>query len=438
MGQEMMAALAGVDTVRDLTLDDVKPLLPRLTKLYVQEGWNKSLYTIFPNSKLTNPSIKDKAGVYGQLLQGWLELISSPSLTPLGICALSGKPAQVKVAKTYLPMSDFEGGNFQSGNEDGMPLHASVALALHFFPLGAVKVGKMVALPHFSHEDVQYKWAEMSKKHFIETELLEKQGLKDVGISRASNAFFKLVQMLVSDYQDIPDASVTLYLFNNFNQVDYKSAVELFYMPLNVFRFIHAAMGPTTRKEWGTIVRRGYLYAKETDPEEKIANYSNQVYESLLASRSISRFFVVIGERRPAVRGHAGWLLYSSYLREVKGVEQRRLDSLRELGDRLAPLVREKRRRLLALERAKSKGALTGVLYRLAKDALSVQEEPLITFEQLVSDVFPHDMAYSDWREVKYLLLFRIYEQLHDVLKEDNEYLEAEDPDADNPEEGEA
>jgi CRISPR-associated protein Cst1 len=194
-------------------------------------------------------------------------------------------------------------------------------------------------------------------------------------------------------------------------------------------------LGQTTRKEWETVVRRGYLYAKETDSEEKIANYSNRVYENLLAGRSISRFFVVIKEHRPAVRGHAGWLLYSSYLKEVKGVEQRRLDSLRDLGDRLAPLVREKRRRLLAFERAKSKGELTGVLYRLAKDALTTQEEPLITFEQLVSDVFPHDMAYSDWREVKYLLLFRIYEQLHDVLKEDNEYLEAEDPDADDLEE---
>ena len=437
MGQEMMAALAGMYSARELTSENVKTLLPRLTKLYLQEGWSKSLFVIFPNSRVNNPSIKNKMKAYSDLLEGWFTKLSTDNQS-IGVCALSGKPAHLKVSKTYLPMSDFEGGNFQSGNDSGMLLNAGVALALHFFPLGAVKIGKMVALPHFANDDTQFFWAKNCKKHLIQSEMLTKQGLNDFGISRSTNAFFHLVQLILSEYrdEDIPDTSVTLYLFNNFNQVDYKSAVELHYMPLSVFKFIHAAMGASTERAWRTVVRRGYLYAKEDDPDEKIVNYSNEVYESLLAGRSISRFFVVVRERRAAVRGHAGWLLYSSYLREVKGMDQRRLDSLRDLGDRLAPLVREKRRRLLALERSKSKGELTGVLYRLAKDALLVQEKPLITFEQLVGDVFPHDVAYSDWREVKYLLLFRIYEQLHEELKNDLEYLESEDhseaPEEDN------
>ena len=433
MGQEMMAALAKVDTARDLTPEDVEPLLPRIAKLYFQEGWNSSLYKVFPNSELNNGN--ERRARYAALLKNWFNMVLTEPKA-IGQCAVSGKTAQVKVAKKYLPMSDSEGRNFQSGNEDGTPLHASVALALHFFPLGAVKVGSKVALPHFSHQETQSDWADLLVKHVIGTELATKQGLKDAGVSRASNAFFALVQLLLSNYQNTPDTNVTLYLFDNFNQPDYKTAVQLFYMPLSVFKFIHAAMGASTERAWKTVVRRGYLYAKEDDPDEKIVNYSNQVYESLLAGRSISRFFVVVRERRAAVRGHAGWLLYSSYLREVKGMDQRRLDSLRDLGDRLAPLVREKRRRLLALERSKSKGELTGVLYRLAKDALLVQEKPLITFEQLVGDVFPHDVAYSDWREVKYLLLFRIYEQLHEELKDDLEYLESEDhsetPEEDN------
>ncbi len=108
-------------------------------------------------------------------------------------------------------------------------------------------------------------------------------------------------------------------------------------------------------------------------------------------------------------------------------MDQRRIDSLRDLGDRIAPLVRERRRRLLTLEDARSRGALTDVLYRIAKDAMNRGEErPLITFDQLVSDVFPHDAQFSDWREVKYLLLFRVYEQLFDELKDDPEYTKAE------------
>ncbi len=63
------------------------------------------------------------------------------------------------------------------------------------------------------------------------------------------------------------------------------------------------------------------------------------------------------------------------------------------------------------------------VLYRIAtKDSTGRLDTPLITFDQLVTDLFPHDTEYSDWREVKYLLLFRIYEQLFDDLKDDPEY----------------
>ena len=108
-------------------------------------------------------------------------------------------------------------------------------------------------------------------------------------------------------------------------------------------------------------------------------------------------------------------------------MDQRRIDSLRDLGDRIAPLVRDKRRRLIALEGAGSRGAMTDVLYRISKDAMNRgQDRPLITFDQLVTDVFPHDTQFSDWREVKSLLLFRIYEQLFDELKDDPEYRRAE------------
>jgi hypothetical protein len=116
-------------------------------------------------------------------------------------------------------------------------------------------------------------------------------------------------------------------------------------------------------------------------------------------------------------------------------MEQRRLESLKSLGDRIAPIVRDKRKRLLRLEKAKSKGELTGILYSLTKDAAARGEDkPLITFEQLVTDIFPQEITYSDWREVQYLLLFRIYEQLFDDLKDDPTYLEEETSEENNNE----
>lgn len=430
MGQEMMAAWAEVYKADDLTVADVETLLPRLVDLYFQEGWNKASHSLFPNSNLNNPAIKahERRERYAALLTGWIETIKEPHEDDLQTnCAISGRPAQIYVGRMFLPMSDFGGGNFQSGNEKGMPLSASVALALQFFPLGLVKVGKMMALPHFSRDEVQYAWAEQRLKNVIESEALNTGGIRDIGTSRPANEFFKLVEGLVREQQEFPDSSVTLYLFNNFNQADYKSATDLHYMPSQVFRFIFAAMTPTGEPSWRRIVRRGYAANKSIEDDDALRRYNNLVYSRLLRGESISSFFLDTKQRRPVVRGEGGWKLFISYLKEVGGMDQRRIDSLRDLGDRIAPLVRDKHRRLMALEGAGSKGVLTGVLYRIAKDATAQgQAAPLITFDQLVSDVFPHDVQYSDWREVKYLLLFRIYEQLFDDLKDNPDYINAE------------
>ena len=422
MGQEMMAALAGVETIEKLTPAEVKLLLPRLANLYFLEDWIKSSYTIFPNSELNNGNNRRER--YSHLLSILLRLAEDQSESDLlgTTCALSGKPAQVYVARKFLPMSDFESGNFQSGNEDGMPLNASVALALQFFPLGLVKIGKMLALPQFSSEEVQYDWAEDCLKHIVNREPLGVGGVRDTGTFRTANAFFELTQHLLREHQNAPDSSVTLYMFNNFNQVDYKAASEIHYMPARVFTFIRRAMSPSVSREWQTVVRRGYLYAKESVGDDELQKYSNLVYSNLLVDKSISAFFIDRKWRRPVIRGTYGWRLFKSYLQEVRSMEQQRLENLRDLGDRISPLIRNNIKRLLRLERARSRGELTGVLYRLGKDAAAAGlEEPLLTFDQLVSDVFPHDMQYSDWREVKHLLLFRVYELNYDVWKDDPE-----------------
>jgi len=435
MGQEMMAAFAEVDYPNGLTVQDAKTLLPELVELFFLNDWLKSSYTIFPNSILNNG--KNRKTRYKTLLESWLEAIEHPEGHHVGMtCSISGKPAQAYLGKVYLPMSDFEGGNFQSANQQGTPLSASVALALQFFPFALVKVGKMLALPQFSNDDTQARWAGKSLKHVRQTQALGQGGVQNTGTFRAANAFFKLIEDLVYEHQDLPTSSVTLYLFNNFNQVNYKAALELYHMPSKVFGFIQLAMSPTTKSAWQRILRRGYHVKKELDDEAELQKYNNAISNRLLNNQSISGFFIDRKRRYPIVQGQEGWLLFSGYLKEVRGMEQRRLDNLRNLADRMAPLMLKRKKRLFALEGADKKGKFLGVLYRLTKDAASAgHDKPLITFEQLISDVLAQENAvYDDWREVKNLLLFRIYEQLFDDLKDDPEFIKVED-DADSHEE---
>ena len=427
-GQEMMAALARVERSEQLSADEVHSLIPNLVQLYLREGWRKNLHTIFPNSKLANGSVKRPKEEYQGLLEDWLKLViseESPKIPEGTPCAISGAQANVYVGKMFLPMSDYSSSNFQSGNSEGIPVSASVAVALQFFPLALTKIGKMMALPHFSNAKAQSEWANRMADSVSFDETVGIGGVADVGTSRPVNAFFRLIEQLVKDQRGFPTSSVTLYLFNNFNQVDYTSATEIHYMPSRVFSFIQAAMSPSAGDSWRKIVWRGYpANRKIEDEDDGLRRFNNSVYWNLLNGRSISGFFVDRRKRCPVVRGSSGWKLYSNYLEEVRGMDQNRIENLRELGDRIAPIVRDRKRRLLALEDSRSKGALTDVLYRIAtKDSSGRLDEPLITFDQLVTDLFPHDMEYSDWREVKYLLLFRIYEQLFDDLKDDPEYV---------------
>jgi len=427
MGQEMMAALARVDQPEELTIEVVEPLLPRLVGLYFQKAWNKTMYSIFPNSPLTNPSTKNRQQTYLELLERWLSLAahSQSKVIAKTACTACGDPAQLYLSRTFFPMADAEGGNFQSHNAAGMPFCGACALAVQFMPLGLAKVGGKLALPQFSDSDAQYTWSEWCWRQTVMAEATDATGPVDAGTAYAVNAFFALIERLLRESvnHEVPDSSITLYLFTNYNQ---GPDVELHYLPTNVFRFIKQAMSPSLQSAWRQVVRRGYVYkSKNLTPEtldeaEQLKRQTNQVYDYLLHNRSISSYFVDYHQRRPI----GDWRLFKTYLKEVCGMDEQRLVSLRTLGDRIADIVRNKRKRLLAMERANHKGEFIEQLYRLSKDAAAVgQDRPLITFDELVQDVFPHDPEkYESWREVKWLLLFRVYEVLFDELKADTEW----------------
>ena len=427
IGEEMMASLARVDRVEELTVEHIEPLLKRLVNIYFQQAWKKTLYSIFPNSPITNPATKNPRKNYLELLQNWLSLISQPGKSTIQetSCAACGGLAQLKLSRTLFPMVDFEGGNFQSFNEAGIPFCAACALAVQFMPLGITKVGGKLALPQFSNHRAQFDWCEWCWKQTLISEATEAAGPVDVGTTRSVNAFFALIEKLLRDMsdRDIPNSSITLYLFTNYNQ---GPDIELHYLPTEVFRFIKQAMSPTLQRNWRQVVNRGYMnnpqkYDPETlDESEQLKKRTNQVYENLLSENSISPYFVDIHQRRPV----GDWELFKAYLKEVRGMDEQRLKSLKMLGERIAMIIRNKRKRLLSLERANYKGEFIEQLYRLSKDAVaSGQDRPLLTFDELVQDVFPHDPEkYESWREIKYLLLFRIYDLLFEELKEDKEW----------------
>jgi CRISPR-associated protein Cst1 len=88
-GITAMLVWLGKEKPEEIEKEDVKKLIEDIKDLYTKENWNKIMYSIFPNSKLTNPSVKDKKGEYGRFLN---ELLSEITLLSTeGNCIACGR-----------------------------------------------------------------------------------------------------------------------------------------------------------------------------------------------------------------------------------------------------------------------------------------------------------------------------------------------------------
>ena len=104
-------------------------------------------------------------------------------------------------------------------------------------------------------------------------------------------------------------------------------------------------------------------------------------------------------------------------------MEQTQLDKIKQVGDLIANCIRKsgRDRRLRQLERAKSYGECRNILRYVILDRIQQgAPEPLFSIDDYMEHLFPasNSFAATPWRETRDLLLFRIYETLHDWLQE--------------------
>ena len=122
--------------------------------------------------------------------------------------------------------------------------------------------------------------------------------------------------------------SITLqiYYFSNFGQ---GPELEIFHLPAPVFRFLRYAYQSDFRQAWQQISRSGYQKVKwdEVESEDDYKNKHNLVYEYLLEGRSIVGFFL----NRRARKTRGNWALLSLYLKEVRNMEESRLNVIKQV-----------------------------------------------------------------------------------------------------------
>jgi CRISPR-associated protein Cst1 len=454
-----ITALVGKSDPAQVTRDDLDDVADALEAFYSQ-GIGKSLAAgvVFPNSgfvqsEYDKPQFQYKRKAWANLvLRGHQGLDLEPTLAALEKkeyramvlrgeenaprCAFTGAPAYLRVSRDMLPMINGRGiGNFSPRGQAGLPISDTILLAIHALPLGCIitqgallaiesespalmfafvreNLGKNQQLIHLASQNSYEKFPNLSAY---------KTRLIDVLVSAQKSAALEAV--------DFRAPSLTAYHFSNNGT---SARVTIYPLPASTLSFVWTASSRYA-PAWNQIVARAW--AEEKPESEELQNATpkitrrNLIYEDLFDLPGNARTFLrtyflrhplKVFKRDPRAEYNPfneadliSWDLTALFLKGMLNMDKRRIDNIRNLGDRLAEHIQthNDRKLLRALYAERKYERFRMALLRAIKD--NTVGEPLIPFDAYVS-IFEEseDFERSDWALARDLLLIRIFEQL--------------------------
>jgi CRISPR-associated protein Cst1 len=404
----------------DITISDLKQTVSDIAPiLQTNAGWG-NLHSIFPNSVLTNPSFnrRDRVALFQELCGNYIDTLEELGLA--GDCIGCGRrDANCFLKRENVPLTGSGTlRNFFPTFAEGVGYCAACALAIQLSPLVLVaSAGKFLML-HSNSWRALRGWARICIEDIRQQAIRrEISGCYNRGYSNSRNGLFYMASEMIRYEETRFDENIILqiYYFSNYGQ---GPELEIFHLPAPVFRFLRYAYQNEFRRAWQQIVRSGYRRVRwnKVESEDDYKNHSNLVYEFLLQSRSILQFFI----NRPARKARSNWEFLSLYLKEVRNMDESRLNAIKQVGDFIAESIRksERDRRLRQLESAGSYGECRNILRFVIRDRIQQGEDaPLFSLDDYVAHLFPESLNQATfWRETRDLLVFRIYETLHDWL----------------------
>lgn len=405
----------------DISVDDLKGEFEFISDLYINPVWNKQMHTIFPNSKLVNPSVKgNRQELYLDILNKLADGIGS--LKDNGSCMACGRrDANNLYYKQDVPLTGSGSlKNYFSYANSGADYCSLCALLIQFAPLVMYRCGGRMIVLQSNSQKIMEIWA---KKAINNIELQKTSGdytgCYNQGITRPTNAIFNIISQILSYERKWrgESPSFNFYYFTNYNQ---DPQLNIYTLPTGVFKFL----AEIPRDDWGNwsfIVKKAYhVKWDKVKSEDDYKSNQNSVFDYLLEGKSILKFFYSFKSRKV----YCTWKLVESYLIEVKNMDEKRINVIRDVGDRLSLYIEKNNsdKMLNKLELASNYNNFRNVLRKILKNKIdNGDKELLFTFDEYVNDLFPE--GNKTWRETQDLLLFRIYDNLHTWLVE-NEFVE--------------
>jgi CRISPR-associated protein Cst1 len=401
----------------EIKIEDLKEIASDAVPIYLSSEWSKNLYSIFPNNPVTNPSVKNKNQRLHEYLESLISQIEPIDITKSGNCVTCGRRSVKQVrTKTEIPLIGSGGMiNFFPGGQEGADYCPACTFAVQFSPFVSYSCVKLLLL-HSNSEKVMHYWADKAIKD-VRRQISAKNlsGCYDEGYKNPVNALFHIIEDIILQYEGnwvTENPSINMYHFTNYIQ---GPDLDIYRVPTPVFRFLAFVKQMEQFSEWRKIVRRGYFNLEKIKEGDEYKNKGNSVYINLLKGNSIVRYFIDNKTRQ----AYGDWELLGYYLTEVRNMGSKRLETLKKIGDNLSEYIKDTKniKRLNQLEMASNFATFRNQLRLIEKDRIRLgEQDSLFTLEEFMEDLFPEGKV--GWRETQDLLLFRIYENLHNWLVE--------------------
>ncbi len=418
-GLVALLLLSGKERPDELTEEDINRAIDFASKLYARKEWSSGYIhaMMLPNSGIlmANPSMSKKRTPEA-VKTNLLALLSEEEDPNAPVCEICGRRhARPKpVYRSDFPLVGTGGvPNYFPSGKDGANICSHCLFLAQMMPLVAYRLSRVLVIHAYPYEL-------MLEFHREAVEDVKKTELASVArdFRRPENFLFeKLIDIGTRlETGKLEGASITLYSFVNNNQ---GQEIDVIYIPNPVLRFV-AFAARVDRKGWNNIVSMGWRRRpREEEVEEFKKRYPNNVYSRLLSGESILPYFIDLQNRK----ANSSWRLLSFYCSEVLGLDKEALEFIKGVADRIVETIEKLpdnklSRRVRELERAEKLYQFEGFFIRVEKDRQEFGiPEALMSFDDFarILTSYGEDLNVS-WKTVKNLLLFRIYEKLHDRL----------------------
>jgi len=437
----------------DITEEDLTKIKSYMEENYIREPLTSLLTVAFPNSGFTNPSIKkEKRKEYVDYVLGaYKEDVPRTDL----VCVFTGRAATGiplskktqpgKAFRQHIPLITGEGIiNFYPSGNAGLPVSGEALLAIHAFPLGCAKCeGKFLAV-HSDNPDLMLDFVREFLDHNKKLiNLAKESGSKKLEEPYASaktlliKTLLKIEQQRMEEKLELKPSSVTAYHLSNLGANPY---LEIFHLPLEIMDFLSNAVSAEYKNEWNLIVRRAWWLSqkgkgkKGLDVENDGETFSrrNVLYEDLFklpdnAHSFIRLYFLRIPKsygknddprRTYSIKEEASlvsWRITELFIRRVLNMDKEKIEQIKQLGDRLAAYVKEENDKTFFFALFNNRyDRFRTALIKANLTQVKKGKEPLVSLDPYIT-IFEdgYDIASSDWRLSRDLVLIRMIEELY-------------------------